>query len=80
MTDIQLEHVNLTVRDPLKTANVLNQIFGWQIRWQGDAIHQGFTVHVGGDDTYIALYKQPKQNSSETSSYERTKSEDSYSC
>ena len=55
----QLEHVNITVSDPQKTAAMLSDLFGWHTRWEGAAINGGFTVHVGSDDTYIALYTGP---------------------
>jgi len=51
-----LEHVNVTVSDPEKTARMLCDIFGWRIRWQGDAIDKGYTYHVGSDDSYVAVY------------------------
>ncbi|MCV6585107.1 MAG: VOC family protein [Marinibacterium sp.] len=53
---MRLEHVNLTVADPAATAAVLQEIFGWQIRWQGAAKDNGFTVHVGDAESYLALY------------------------
>jgi len=28
----------------------------WKIRWQGDAINGGHSIHVGARDTYLALY------------------------
>ena len=46
-----LEHVNVTVSDPRKTADRLCELFGWKIRWQGSAIHGGYTVHVGAEDS-----------------------------
>ena len=51
-----LEHANLTVSDPRATAGWMCDLFGWHIRWQGAAINGGFTVHVGGKDSYLALY------------------------
>ena len=51
-----LEHVNLTVADPRKTATMLTELFDWTIRWHGPAINGGETYHVGGDDSYLALY------------------------
>lgn len=51
-----LEHVNFTVPDPLKTAKWLCDLFDWQIRWQGDSIYNGTSVHVGSKDSYFALY------------------------
>lgn len=56
MAQAALEHVNVTVSDPEKTAQRLCDLFGWKIRWQGKAIHEGFTVHVGSDDNYLAVY------------------------
>ena len=56
MSEPRLEHVNLTVADPRATAARLVDLFGWRVRWQGEAIHGGFTVHVGGQRSYLALY------------------------
>lgn len=52
----RLEHLNVTVRDPDATAAMLVEIFGWRLRWQGAAIHGGRSVHVGGADSYLAVY------------------------
>lgn len=52
----RLEHVNLTVADPDATARLLCRLFGWQLRWQGAAMTKGRTVHVGGPDSYVALF------------------------
>lgn len=51
-----LEHVNITVRDAAATAASLCRVFGWKVRWSGPSIHEGYSVHVGGEDHYIALY------------------------
>ncbi len=51
-----LEHVNLTVPDPQKTADMLCRLFDWHIRWQGEAKDAGYTIHVGTDSDYLALY------------------------
>lgn len=51
-----LEHANFTVSDPTATAAWMENLFGWKIRWQGDAIDGGHTVHVGTDDRYVALF------------------------
>jgi len=55
----RLEHVNVTVQDPDATAKMLIDLFGWEVRWQGDAIHGGRTVHVGTAQDYLALYTGP---------------------
>lgn len=54
--DARVEHLNLTVSDPLALANFLCRVFDWSIRWQGSAIHGGHTVHVGAQGTYLAIY------------------------
>lgn len=54
-----LEHVNVTVPDPDGTAALYERLFGWNIRWQGGAIHGGRSVHVGTAEQYVALYTGP---------------------
>lgn len=61
-----LEHVNVTVADPHATAALLSDLFGWHTRWEGTAINGGHTVHVGTDDTYIAVYTGPEGGKSQT--------------
>jgi catechol 2,3-dioxygenase-like lactoylglutathione lyase family enzyme len=52
----RIEHVNVTVTDPERTAALMAAIFGWRVRWQGPARDGGRTIHVGTDDHYLALY------------------------
>ncbi|MGI9371581.1 MAG: VOC family protein [Hyphomicrobiales bacterium] len=53
----ELEHVNITVSDAKKTAQMLCDLFDWKIRWEGSAMNGiGYTVHVGSAETYMALY------------------------
>ncbi|NML04655.1 VOC family protein [Sphingomonas sp. G-3-2-10] len=56
MTAPFIEHINLTVRDPERSAQLLNDLFGWHIRWQGPSQLGGCTIHVGDARFYIALY------------------------
>lgn len=56
----KLEHVNLTVKDPKSTAELLCRLFDWRIRWEGRAIAGGYTIHVGDEDGYLAIYT-PKE-------------------
>ena len=51
----RIEHVNLTVRDPQRTAAMLEALFGWQVRWEGPNGGGGRTIHVGSGDSYLAL-------------------------
>ena len=64
-----LEHVNMTVADPKATAAMLCDLFGWHVRWQGEAIDKGFTVHVGSDDSYVAAYSPGSPKASGERSY-----------
>ena len=64
-----LEHANFTVSDPQATAAWMEKLFGWHIRWQGDAISGGHTVHVGSDSHYLALYTPPDGLTKAASSY-----------
>jgi len=55
-----LEHVNITVSNPKKTAAMLSEVFGWHTRWEGASMGgQGYTVHVGTDHSYVAVYSGP---------------------
>ncbi len=56
MTVTRIEHVNVTVTDPERTARLMEDLFGWHVRWRGPARDGGRTVHVGTDDHYVALY------------------------
>ncbi len=65
----QLEHANITVTNPEATAAWMVKIFDWHIRWQGDAIAGGRTVHVGTQNDYIALYTPKNGLETAPSSY-----------
>ncbi len=64
-----LEHINVTVTDPDRTAQTLCALFDWQIRWKGESIHGGRTLHVGTDEQYIAVYSPPDTQKSKENSY-----------
>jgi catechol 2,3-dioxygenase-like lactoylglutathione lyase family enzyme len=51
-----LEHANITVSDPDATAAWMCRLFDWHIRWQGPSKETGYSVHVGSDSSYLALY------------------------
>ena len=70
MSFARLEHINITVPDPKKTAQRFVDLFGWHIRWEGGAIHSGYSIHVGNEDTYLALYSGSGELSEPTNSYE----------
>lgn len=56
MQTASLEHVNVTVTNPERTAALLCQLFDWQVRWQGPSQMGGHTYHVGSPDSYVAVY------------------------
>lgn len=61
MTEVTLEHVNVTVADPQATAAKLCGLFDWKIRWEGDSKDAGYSVHVGGEASYLALYRPARE-------------------
>ncbi|PLS21784.1 VOC family protein [Neptunicoccus cionae] len=69
MAEIRLEHANITVSDPARTAKMLDDIFGWKIRWEGEAIDAGRSIHVGGKDSYLALYHSGTSQNAAGDSY-----------
>lgn len=59
MINSRLEHINFTVSNPLKTAELFSRIFDWNIRWSGKSKDSGFSVHIGepnNGQSYLALY------------------------
>lgn len=71
MSEAYLEHTNLTVRNPDKTARLLVELFDWHVRWQGESIYGGYTVHVGGERSYLALYAHTTEPEKPIDSYHR---------
>jgi len=69
MSEAVLEHVNITVQSALESAHLFSRLFDWQVRWQGEAIHEGYSVHVGGEKSYVAFYQHAKQGVAEEESY-----------
>ena len=66
MSQVNLEHVTITVSDPAETAAMLCDLFDWQVRWHGESQMGGQTYHVGTDSQYLAVYTyngQPKSPS-----------------
>lgn len=54
-----LEHANLTVSRPERSAELLKQLLGWEERWRGPSLLGGETIHVGvpgHGESYIAVY------------------------
>jgi catechol 2,3-dioxygenase-like lactoylglutathione lyase family enzyme len=55
-----LEHVNATTTSARETAQLMVEVFGWHIRWEGPAKLGGHSIHVGTDGSYVALYTPPE--------------------
>ena len=66
MTEPRIEHVNVTVSDPDRAAELMQALFDWHVRWKGAAASGGYTVHVGSDAQYIALYTPPGRDHATT--------------
>lgn len=61
-----IEHVNITVRDPARSAQLMADLFNWHVRWDGPARDNGRTIHVGDERVYLALYAPPGQPDADT--------------
>ena len=55
-----LEHANLTVSDPERSSALLQDLCGWHVRWRGPSQLGGWTIHVGNERDYIAVYTNDK--------------------
>jgi catechol 2,3-dioxygenase-like lactoylglutathione lyase family enzyme len=51
-----LEHVNITVSDPERSSTLLQRLCGWHERWRGPSQLGGWTIHVGNEAEYLAVY------------------------
>lgn len=56
-----LEHLNITVSDAKASAAEVMKIFDWHIRWEGASMDDGYTVHVGDAQSYLAYYSPAHQ-------------------
>ena len=55
----KIEHANLSVTDPNRSAKLFADLMGWEERWRGESAMGGNTIHVGepgNGATYIAFY------------------------
>ncbi|MBN8500236.1 MAG: VOC family protein [Sphingomonadales bacterium] len=51
-----LEHANITVSDPDRSSALLQALCGWHERWRGPSQLGGWTIHVGTERDYLAVY------------------------
>jgi len=55
----KIEHANLTVTQPERSARLFKTLLGWEERWRGASKMGGETIHVGeqgNGGSYMALY------------------------
>jgi catechol 2,3-dioxygenase-like lactoylglutathione lyase family enzyme len=57
---VMIEHVNVTASDGAATSQMLCDVFGWRVRWEGPAKLGGYTWHVGEDNSYVAIWQAPE--------------------
>jgi len=55
-----LEHANITVSDPDRSSALLQRLCGWHERWRGPSQLGGWTIHVGNERDYLAIYTDDK--------------------
>lgn len=53
------EHITLAVADAPAAAARMRALFGWQIRWEGLSLDRGYTIHLAGENAYLALSSPP---------------------
>ena len=51
-----LEHANISVTDPERSAALLIDLLGWHERWRGPSMNSGRSIHIGSEVDYLALY------------------------
>lgn len=51
-----LEHANITVSNPERSSALLQALCGWHERWRGPSQLGGWTIHVGTERDYLAVY------------------------
>ncbi len=52
----RIEHVNLTVSDLDRSIDLFEKLCGWHVRVRDRHNVRGQFAHVGGEDTYLALW------------------------
>src|SRR3569623_309371 len=67
----EIEHANLTVTDPDRSAGLFERLLGWRERWRGPSQKGGSTIHVGSDSTYLALYTKGEAQKNQGAGYRK---------
>ncbi|WP_040464648.1 VOC family protein [Erythrobacter sp. NAP1] len=69
-----IEHANLTVTNPARSAELFKQMLGWEERWSGHSQMGGDTIHVGqpgNGAAYMALYTNDDVRADEERRYSK---------
>ena len=53
----RIEHVNITVANPKRTAGLMQALFDWHIRWSGPAQNGGRIIAAGDKRVHEAALK-----------------------
>lgn len=56
MPTARLEHVNISVTDADRTADLVAKLTGWHRRWEGPSLDNGRSIHLGDDHAYVAIH------------------------
>ena len=59
-TAARLEHVNISVTDANRTADLIARLTGWQRRWEGPSLDSGRSIHLGDEHAYVAIHTSPR--------------------
>jgi catechol 2,3-dioxygenase-like lactoylglutathione lyase family enzyme len=60
MTTAKLEHVNISVTDGERTAQLIEKLTGWHRRWEGPSLDNGRSIHLGDEQAYVAIHTSPR--------------------
>ncbi|MFB0610920.1 VOC family protein [Aurantiacibacter poecillastricola] len=63
MSEARIEHVNLTVSNLDRSIALFEALCGWHLRIRDQHSVRGEFAHVGGDDTYLALWSDGSDHS-----------------
>ena len=56
MPTARLEHVNISVTDGPRTADLIARLTGWHRRWEGPSLDNGRSIHLGDETAYVAVH------------------------
>ena len=60
MPTATLEHVNISVTDGPRTADLIARLTGWHRRWEGPSLDNGRSIHLGDERAYVAIHSSPR--------------------